>query len=123
MKFSFEEWVTWWEDNLGPDWIRKRGHRADQYVMARNLDRGDYEPGNVYCATASKNALDNNTWNPRGGGAYFTGKHRPESIKKMSDQRTGANNPFFGRKHSDEARLKMQNNSRWRSDKLREKVI
>ncbi len=53
--FSFDEWVEWWENNLGPDWLSKRGLRKGQYVMARKGDQGPYHPDNVECITASKN--------------------------------------------------------------------
>ncbi len=25
--FTFEEWVNWWETQLGPDWFKKRGRK------------------------------------------------------------------------------------------------
>lgn len=56
--FTFEEWVKWWEDHLGPDWLKKRGLRKDQYQMARNGDTGPYAAWNVQCKTATANGQD-----------------------------------------------------------------
>ena len=53
--FLFDEWVQWWEYNLGPDWQEKRGRKAGQYVMSRYRDTGSYHPSNVQCITASEN--------------------------------------------------------------------
>jgi hypothetical protein len=53
--FTFEEWVNWWEINLGPTWLQKRGIRLGQYCMARNNDLGPYHPDNVKCLTCSEN--------------------------------------------------------------------
>ena len=57
-KFTFEEWVAWWELQFGPDWMKYRGRRACDYVMARKGDVGAYEAGNVTCVTASQNLID-----------------------------------------------------------------
>ena len=24
-KFTLEEWISWWEEKLGPNWLEKRG--------------------------------------------------------------------------------------------------
>jgi hypothetical protein len=56
-KFTYEEWVAWWETNLGPDWINKRGCKRGQYVMARKGDKGPYAPWNVECVTCSENIV------------------------------------------------------------------
>ncbi len=53
--FSYEEWVRWWEDNLGPDWLKKRGIKSGQYVMARKGDKGPYSKENVECITNNEN--------------------------------------------------------------------
>lgn len=53
--FSFEEWVAWWTRELGPRWMKKRGCRLGQYVMARNGDTGPYRADNVRCITCSAN--------------------------------------------------------------------
>lgn len=53
--FSFEQWCSWWETNLGPDWLKKRGIKKDQYHMARPGDIGPYSPENVKCVTCSQN--------------------------------------------------------------------
>jgi len=53
--FTFEEWCSWWEANLGPDWPVKRGRKLGQYVMARKGDSGPYRADNVLCITAQEN--------------------------------------------------------------------
>jgi hypothetical protein len=107
--FTFEEWVAWWEEHLGPDWLSMRGTKRHQYVMARKGDKGDYCRSNVDCITASKNKADDNRNNPHGNGGAFRGmKHRPETKAKLSETRIGAGNPFYGRQHSDATRQKMR---------------
>lgn len=59
-KFTFEQWCSWWETNLGSDWLSKRGRKRNQYVMARNGDKGPYAPHNVRCVLASVNAAEAN---------------------------------------------------------------
>ena len=29
-KFTLEEWINWWEEKLGPDWLRNAGLERDQ---------------------------------------------------------------------------------------------
>lgn len=53
--FEFEDWLRWWEEQLGANWFKKRGCKQGQYVMARKWDEGAYERGNVVCITASDN--------------------------------------------------------------------
>lgn len=53
--FTFEEWCKWWHKNLGPKWFKLRGPKKHQYVMARNGDKGIYEPSNVRCIRAIDN--------------------------------------------------------------------
>ena len=53
--FSFEEWVHWWESELGGNWLQLRGCRRGQYVMARLGDKGAYENGNVKCVLVEAN--------------------------------------------------------------------
>src|SRR6266576_4638397 len=54
-KFTKEQWVEWWQANLGPNWMAKRGCTRHQYVMARNGDKGCYELGNVRCILSVDN--------------------------------------------------------------------
>lgn len=49
-RFTFEQWWAEWE----PYW-HLRGHRLDQYCMARIGDRGAYEVGNVKIITNREN--------------------------------------------------------------------
>jgi hypothetical protein len=57
--FTFEDWVKWWEDNLGPSWVELRGNKGDQYCMARFEDKGSYVIGNVKCITMRQNRSEN----------------------------------------------------------------
>jgi len=43
--------------------------------------------------------------------------HTTKSKQKMSEKASGENNPFYGKKHSEEAKLKMSLNSRWKNVK------
>ncbi len=54
-EFSFEEWLKWWKDNLGKNWMALRGNRSDQYHMARYGGKGPYRADNVKCITALEN--------------------------------------------------------------------
>jgi hypothetical protein len=76
-KFTFEEWCSWWEHHLGPDWFKKRGCRRGQYVMARNWDRGPYAFWNVKCVLCSDNNFERasnetSTFGERHGNAELT---------------------------------------------------
>jgi hypothetical protein len=57
-KFTFEEWVEWWEDHLGYNWMKKRGRGRGRYVMARKGDKGPYAPWNVECILHEQNSKD-----------------------------------------------------------------
>jgi len=57
-KLTFEQWVAWWESELGPDWITKRGCKSGQYVMARKRDKGPYAIWNIECVTSNQNHAD-----------------------------------------------------------------
>lgn len=54
----FDKWIDWWERNLGPDWLEKRGRKKQQYVMARLNDHGYYTLPNVICKTSNQNNSD-----------------------------------------------------------------
>lgn len=56
--FTFEEWVKWWEDNLGADWQSLRGKGKNLYQMTRYKDEGSYEWGNVGCKTHQQNSQE-----------------------------------------------------------------
>lgn len=58
--FTLEGWIRWWEEQLGLDWLRKRGCRRGQFVMARNMDEGPYVSWNVKCITAEENHAEYN---------------------------------------------------------------
>lgn len=114
---SFPDWVDWWEEQLGPQWLQKRGLGKDKYVMGRLGDTGSYRLDNIECITQSKNMTDSNHRKPRGGGPIRLGcKHTNETIEKMRLVKLGNKNPFYGKKHTDETRQKMSKNSRWRNE-------
>ena len=58
--FTYEEWCLWWKKHLGDDWMKKRGCRKGQYVMARYYDDGPYSAYNVKCILAEHNHLERN---------------------------------------------------------------
>jgi hypothetical protein len=53
---TYDEWLCWWQDQLGPAWRKYRGRRAHDYVMGRIGDQGPYELGNIICITAAQNS-------------------------------------------------------------------
>lgn len=82
--FSFSDWVSWWEAQLGEDWLEKRGCRRGQYVMARLADQGDYRPTNVKCILCSENQSEQlaNGTSPSGWNKGLKG--RPKKGNKLS---------------------------------------
>lgn len=56
--FTFEDWLSWWVNQLGPDWQKKRGMGRGKYVMARNGDIGPYTPKNVRCILHEENCRE-----------------------------------------------------------------
>jgi hypothetical protein len=54
-ELTLDEWLDWWEQQLGKDWFEKRGCRKGQYVMARPGDEGPYALGNIECVLAEEN--------------------------------------------------------------------
>jgi len=56
--FTFETWVGWWKEQLGPDWLKLRGRQKGQFVMARKGDKGPYHPENVECKTCEENITE-----------------------------------------------------------------
>lgn len=64
-------------------------------------------------------------YNKLSGGSY--GKHSDETRKKMSDAKkvlnAGSGNPFFGRKHTDEAKRKISENNAFNRPEVRQKAI
>ncbi len=57
-EFGPLEWIAWWEEHLGPDWLQKRGRKRGQYVMARLGDKGPYSPINVKCILSEDNCSE-----------------------------------------------------------------
>jgi len=57
-KYTLEEWIAWWEEKLGANWLEKRGRGRDKYVMGRIGDKGPYSLGNVKCITNAQNGYD-----------------------------------------------------------------
>lgn len=56
--FSYKSWLKWWKQQLGDDWFEKRGRENDQYVMARNGDKGPYDAWNVKCILSGENTIE-----------------------------------------------------------------
>lgn len=56
--FTYEAWIMWWEEQLGPNWFELRGCHCDEYVMARIGDKGSYGWWNVECKLAGDNIRD-----------------------------------------------------------------
>ncbi len=57
-RFTFPQWVAWWEQQLGPDWFKLRGVHRYEYCMARFGDEGPYAVWNVECITNAQNCSD-----------------------------------------------------------------
>ncbi len=85
MLFTFEEWRQWWIDQLGPSWFKKRGPRRGQYVMARNMDRGDYKLNNVRCILATDNIQEIK----RRGGIHCRHKLTIAQVKRIRAAKYG----------------------------------
>src|SRR5262245_27435231 len=90
-RFTFLDWVAWWEEHHGVDWLSKRGNKANHFVMDRKGDKGSYCRANVECITASQNATDNNHNNPHGNtiGSFLGRKHSAETKARMSRLHSG----------------------------------
>ena len=52
-RFSYAEWLDWWGDD-----VERRGNHSTGLVMARIMDHGPYEIGNVVKLTQQANRLD-----------------------------------------------------------------
>lgn len=81
---KFEDWVAWWETNLGPDWINKRGRGKGKYCMARRNDVGSYTLHNVQCVLFEEN------------------------LRESAKRKIGPRNPFWGKKHSEKTKVKIR---------------
>lgn len=55
---TFEEWLTWWLHQLGPDWRLLRGSERWKFVMARFNDAGPYALGNIKCIQHGENITE-----------------------------------------------------------------
>jgi hypothetical protein len=62
--FSFEQWINWWEQHLGPNWMTMRGSKPNQYCMARHGDVGPYAPENVECKRYPENRAEQGRLTP-----------------------------------------------------------
>ena len=80
---TFEEWVSWWEMELGPDWMKLRGSKLGRFVMARKGDKGPYKVGNIKCVSASENHAEmreNRT--AMSGDRHFSAKLTADQVKE-----------------------------------------
>jgi NUMOD3 motif len=94
-EITFEEWLTWWQRELGPDWQFLRGTSRNQFHMARINDRGPYKIGNIKCITSAENIKE--VW---ADGRMQAAMEAPERRAKLSAA-------FRGRKFSPEHRAKL----------------
>jgi hypothetical protein len=46
---TYDEWSSWWEEQLGPDWHKLRGPKAGQYSMERIDKTKAFQLGNIKC--------------------------------------------------------------------------
>lgn len=87
--FTFETWLSWWEDTGK---FSERGKKGHQYCMCRINDTGPYSPDNVYCATNIQNVQDalKNGSNPnfKSDGLGFLGKNHSEETKKIISEKS-----------------------------------
>jgi len=111
-EFSFEEWINWWEKQLGKRWFEKRGIGKSKYQMARFNDKGPYAVWNVKCITHSQNLSERK---PSFSGHYHTVKTR-----KLISSRMKNNQHAFGSKRPD---LSIQARQRWQDPSYRAKMI
>ncbi len=81
-KFTQEEWIGWWEERLGANWLEKRGTRnGSSYVMGRIGDTGPYSPENTKCITNSENGYDR-----RINGVAARGEQKAILLKNRSEK-------------------------------------
>jgi hypothetical protein len=57
-KFTVQDWIVWWVEQLGSNWFELRGRGAGKYCMARKGDKGPYERGNIKCITNRTNTAE-----------------------------------------------------------------
>lgn len=57
-KFTYVQWVAWWQAELGPDWLPMRGRKRGFYCMARKRDKGPYAVWNVKCVLTENNIAE-----------------------------------------------------------------
>ena len=81
-ELTFDEFVSWWLCELGPNWQSLRGRERDQFQMARFGDAGAYVLGNIKCVTCAQNCAEQQVIFGR---QTFLGRKHTEATKaKMS---------------------------------------
>jgi len=107
--FQYEEWIAWWQKNLGPHWKNKRGKGKIKYHMARFNDCGPYAIWNVKCITHSQNSseIKNSGWH-----------HTQEFKNKARRWMLGSKNALGSKRPDYSSRLK----SLWQTRKWRKKM-
>jgi hypothetical protein len=83
--FTFEQWVKWWEEQLGPNWLLLRGPKKHQYCMARLNDKGPYVVENVKCITNRKNRKEQSKSGENNGRNKLT-KEQVDYIRASKDR-------------------------------------
>lgn len=90
--FTFEEWVSWWETQLGPNWMQLRGRTKGKYHMARKGDVGPYSAENVIMLSCSQNSSDGAHHYGESNGAVKLTAGQVSEIRKVFVPRS----PEFG---------------------------
>jgi hypothetical protein len=117
-ELTLEEWITIWTEALGPNYLSMRGHRGDQYCMARLGDKGPYKVGNVKICTNSENAREQrhtakmkilkSIWNSGEGNPFYGRTHSEATKAILREKLSGENSPVTGIKRSEETKAKMR---------------
>jgi hypothetical protein len=69
---TFDQWLLWWEQQLGPDWLLLRGVGHGKFCMARPGDKGPYALGNIECKLHVENHREGNFGKQRNLGYQHT---------------------------------------------------
>lgn len=123
MKLTFDEWCYIWDQS--GKW-EERGRGIGKYCMSRKNDIGHYEIGNVQIKLFSENTSegvrriyteDENKKKSRPGplNAMFGRKHSEETKLKIKEKRALQDTSYLiGRKHSEETKIKQSEKAKQR---------
>ena len=96
-KYTLDEWIAWWEEKLGANWLEKRGRGRNKYVMGRIGDTGPYSTENTKCITNAENGYDRRlngsaARGERSGGRKLNNKQvreiylSPDKLKSLAER-------------------------------------